>query len=136
MSKPGRMLRIKQITRDMVRGMPRSLFVFDDNMRRTGADGQAAAMRGEPNAIGIPTRWRPGNEPQAFFTDEDWRSNGIFQTISEAFDMIERALIDGRTVVVPSDGFGTGFADLPRRAPQIHAFIRNRIAELEADYPG
>ena len=136
MGKAGRILRIKQITRDMVRGMPAALFVFDDNMGHVDGDGQSAAMRGEPNAIGLPTRWRPGREPQALFTDADWRSNGIFQTISDVFDAIERALLHGSTVVIPSDGFGTGFADLPRRAPQIHAFISQRIAELETDYAG
>ena len=135
MGRLGRVLRIKQITSDMVRGMPDTVFVLDDNMQRVSPNGQAAAMRAEPNVVGMPTRWHLGAEPSAFFSDEDWRSNGIFQTISEAFDRVERALIDGRNVVFPSDGLG-GSTDLRRRAPLIHAFISGRILELEADYGG
>ena len=134
MSKFGRILRIKQITADMVRGMPDTLFVFDDNMRRVSPSRQVAALREEPNVIGLPTRWHPGSEPSAFFSDDHWQSNGIFQTISDAFDRIERALIEGRNVVLPANGFGVGSADLSRRAPAIHAFISDRILELETDY--
>lgn len=136
MTKLGRILRIKQITPDMVRGMPGTLFVFDDNMQRISPSSQAATLREEPNVIGLPTRWHPGNDPSAFFFDDDWQSNGIFQTISDAFDRIERALIEGRNVVLPSNGFGVGPADLPRRAPMVHAFISARILELQSDYSG
>jgi redox-sensitive bicupin YhaK (pirin superfamily) len=44
------------------------LFVFGDNLRRTGFGGQAAEMRGEPNAVGIA----PGYE-QKHFADADKR---------------------------------------------------------------
>ena len=133
MGRLGRVLRIKQITSDMVRGMPDTVFVLDDNMQRISPNGQAAAMRAEPNVVGLPTRWHLGVEASAFFSDDDWRSNGIFQTVSEAFDRVERALIDGRNVVFPSDELG-GSTDLRRRAPLVHAFISTRILELEADY--
>ena len=136
MNKRGHFLRIKQPTPEMVRGMPDTLFVFDDNMQRTSPSERAAALRKEPNVIGLPTRWALGDDPASLFTDRDWRSNGIFQTISDTFDAIESALLHGRTVVVPSDGLGTISADLPRRAPEIHAFITARLAELEQDYPG
>ncbi len=135
MGRLGRVLRIKQITSDMVRGMPGTVFVLDDNMQRISPNGQAAAMRAEPNVVGMPTRWHLGAEPSALFSDDDWRSNGIFQTISEAFDRVERALIEGRNVVFPSDGLG-GSGDLRRRAPLVHAFISSRILELESDYSG
>ena len=134
MSKLGRILRIKQITPGMVHGMPDTLFVFDDNMQRVSPSGQAAMLRASPNVIGLPTRWHPGSEPSAFFSDEDWQSNGIFQTISDAFDRIEHALIKGRNVVLPSNGFSVGSADLRQRAPMIHAFISTRVQELETDY--
>ena len=134
MSKLGRILRVKQITPDMVRGMPTTLFVFDDNMQRISPSSQADALRKEPNVVGLPTRWHPGGEASALFYDDDWQSNGIFQTISDVFDRIEHALNEGRNVVLPTNGFGVGFADLVRRAPMIHAFISERILELETDY--
>ena len=50
------------------------------------------------------------------------------------FDRIERGLIEGRNVVLPINGLGVGAVNLPRRAPMIHAFISQRILELEMDY--
>ncbi|KKL05458.1 hypothetical protein LCGC14_2605850, partial [marine sediment metagenome] len=47
------------ITRQMLRDEPDTLFVFGDNMQRRGLGGQAFAMRGEPNAVGIPTKIFP-----------------------------------------------------------------------------
>ncbi|TLU71448.1 DUF7831 domain-containing protein [Lichenicoccus roseus] len=136
MNRRGHLLRIKQLTPEMVRGMPDTLFVLDDNMQRASPSDRAEALRREPNVIGLPTRWALGDDPAALFGDADWRSNGIFQTISDVFDEIEAALVHGRTVVVPSAGFGQAGSDLPRRAPEIHAFITGRLQELETDYPG
>ena len=55
MSKLRRILRVKQITPDMVCGMPDTLFVFDDNMQRISQSSQANALRKEPNVIALPT---------------------------------------------------------------------------------
>jgi len=46
----------KHITRQMLRAEPGTLWVFGDNLQRKGLGGQAKEMRGEPNAIGIPTK--------------------------------------------------------------------------------
>jgi hypothetical protein len=32
-------------------------------------------------------------------------------------------LVIGKTVIVPSDGIGTGLSQLPMRAPKLHQFI-------------
>nr|WP_321983848.1 hypothetical protein [uncultured Lichenicoccus sp.] len=40
--------------------MPDTLFVFDDNMQRTSPSDRAAALRQEPNVIGLPSRWSLG----------------------------------------------------------------------------
>ena len=126
----GRVIREKVITRAMLRAAPRTLWVFGDNMRGRGLGGQAAAMRGEPNAVGVPTKWRPERTPGAYFTDDDWQDGDVRHAIFDAFRRIEAALAEGRDVVIPADGLGTGLAELPARAPKIHAFIENSIAEL------
>ncbi len=52
---------VKYITRTIVQENPDILYVFGDNMTGTGYGGQAAQMRGEVNAVGVPTKWRPDN---------------------------------------------------------------------------
>lgn len=127
----GRVLRSTYISRTMVRAMADCLFVFGDNMERRGHAGQAAAMRGEPNTVGVPTKWRPERTTGAFFSDADWDNDAVRRAVMEAFGRVEAALADGRTVVIPEAGLGSGLADLPRRAPRIDAYIRSRIADIE-----
>lgn len=61
---------VKYITRQMMRAEPTTLFVFGDNLAQVGYGGQAKEMRGEPNAVGIPTKRKPSRTaPDEFFTD-------------------------------------------------------------------
>jgi hypothetical protein len=121
---------MNRITREEVRNHPERVYIFGDNMEGRGFGGQAAAMRGEPNAIGVPTKWQPERTPRAYFTDDDWCDGDVRHAIRQAFALIERALADGRDVVIPADGLGTGLAELPKRAPRIHRYIEDRIALL------
>jgi hypothetical protein len=119
-----------RITRGFVRTHPKSYFVFGDNMAREGFGGQAAAMRGEPNSIGIPTKWRPARDEPAYFTDGDWDNADVRSAIVEAFILIEKAVGRGRDVYMPCEGIGTGRAELPKRAPRIYGYIHDRLAKL------
>jgi hypothetical protein len=47
------------ITRKDLRENPDKRYVFGDNVERRGYGGQAKEMRGEPNAIGVVTKWAP-----------------------------------------------------------------------------
>lgn len=107
----------KFITRDMVQSETDTLFVFGDNVMRVGLGGQAREMRGEPNSVGIPTKWRPSMDPSAFFTDNDYFD--ILDRLLEADKRIVEHLNAGGTVVWPEDGIGTGLAHLKERAPLI-----------------
>ena len=60
------------ITTAMVRSEPATLFVFGDNLAGWGRGGQAAVMRNEPNAVGVPTKNRPARDEAAFFSDDDF----------------------------------------------------------------
>jgi hypothetical protein len=127
----GNVILMSQITREYVRAHRDTVFVFGDNMAGRGFGGQAAAMRGEPNSIGVPTKWKPERSPSSYFCDDDWNDGNVRQVLLEAFARIEKALANGKDVVIPADGLGTGLAELPRRAPKIAAYIEGRIAALQ-----
>lgn len=134
----GRVWKLRHITRAMVQAGHRDeIFVFGDNMLGLGFGGQAREMRGEPNAIGVPTKWSLGTRPQDYFTDEDLQNPDVRHAIREAFQQMRAALTVGKDVVIPADGLGTGLAQLPTRAPKIHAWIKAEIVALEAiAFPG
>lgn len=106
---------IKHYTRELIRTNPDALFVFGDNMYRAGYGGQAAQARNEPNTIGIPTLWAP-NHP---FTDADWDNPIVQGRIIASTGELVHALDNNVHVFWPSDGIGTGFANLANNAPRI-----------------
>jgi hypothetical protein len=126
----GQVIRQAYISRADLQANPQSIFLFGDNMQKTGLAGQAAAMRGEPNACGVPTKWRPSRHPTAYFTDASFAVPEVRFCIDEAFNRAEYWLARDCDVVIPADGLGTGLADLPTRAPKIHAYIESRIQAL------
>ena len=40
---------------------------------------------------------------------------------------VQKALNDGRTIVIPKAGLGTGRAELATRAPKINEYLQNRL---------
>ena len=118
------------ITREDLRDEPDTLFVFGDNMLREGKGGQAREMRGEPNAVGIPTQHAPGSSEDAYFTDADLED--VKGAIDEAFRRLNAHLAAGGHIVWPEKGVGTGLAQLPQRAPAIHAYIEEARKALQA----
>lgn len=107
---------IKWITRDMLKTEPKARFVFGDNCARVGFGGQAAACRGEPNAIGVATLYSPGD----FYLPDDPRA---LMTVTGDLHRVSMALDEGRIVYVPADGLGTGLARLRENAPALHRLI-------------
>lgn len=120
-------LRVPRIDRKMLRGSPEIAFIFGDNMERTGLGGQAAEMRGEPNAFGVPTKWKPSNEEEAFFSDRDFDT--VVPYIDDAFT---QAMRYSELIVIPSAGIGTGRAKLLETAPTILEYIEVWIGWLSA----
>lgn len=127
----GRVFVVKRYDRATIRANPNILYVFGDNWAGTGRGGQAAACRDEPNAVGIPTKWRPSMDEAAFFTDADLEA--VRPRIQAAFRRLDMHLADGGYVCWPRDGVGTGLAQLPTRAPAIAEFIERRRQHLEKD---
>lgn len=107
---------------------PEVLFVFGDNMKGLGYGGQAKEMRGEPNAVGIPTKWKPSTEADAYFTDDDFPL--VQPRIDAAFIRVKNHLTRGGRVVLPAAGVGSGRAELHQRAPFILSYIQRWMALL------
>lgn len=108
----------KIIKREDLWANPKVLYVFGDNEKRQGFGGQAAEMRGEPNAIGIRTKKSPGE----FWSDETYDDN--VKMINEDLQPIWKKIYQEDAVVIfPYDGVGTGLSELPERAPQTYNYI-------------
>ena len=116
----------KNITRAMLKAERDTLFVFGDNFQEVGLGGQAKEMRGEPNAVGIPTKRKPTMTASAFLSDADsmeW---------AERADVALRRLFDHRGLIVwPLYGIGTGRARLYTKAPRIAKAI-DKLQEILA----
>ena len=112
----------KYIQRSDLKANPDTLYVFGDNMERRGYGGQAKEMRGEPNAVGIPTKVSPSMASSAFLTDD------MFHTwMSEAKPDFDR-ITEHPKVIWPYDGIGSGRARLRTSAPKILTCINNFLS--------
>lgn len=107
---------------------PTNLYLFGDNLERRGFGGQAAEMRGEPNAVGVATKKAPGMKDADFFSDEHFKeySEAILRDLQPA----KMQLSFYGIVVIPSDGLGTGLSELPKRAPRLHKFLYEQIEHM------
>ena len=124
-----RVVRMKWIARSFVREHRDRIFLFGDNLARRGFGGQAAAMRGEPNCVGIPTKKFPNNRDDAFFTDLELEQNKA--AIDHAFDFLFHKISKAeQTIVIPANDIGTGRAQLESRAPLTFAYLQKRLEDL------
>lgn len=123
---------MKRYTREYIRANPDMHFIFGDNYAREGLGGQAAAARGETNAVGICTKKAPTYNDKDFLTDKEYCRNITW--ILDDFAEVLHALTRKETVVWPEDGIGTGIADLPNRAPETLKFINTVIESLKKIY--
>ncbi len=124
-----RVLTMKWITGAFVREHRDHIFLFGDNLARRGFGGQAAAMRGERNALGIPTKKLPSNSDEAFFSDAELEQNKA--AIDQAFEHLTRiSTAPEQIIVISANGLGTGRAQLENRAPLTFAYLQKRLEEL------
>jgi hypothetical protein len=106
-----------------VKANPNKIYVFGDNTKRTGTGGQAQ-IRNNENAFGIATKWKPSTTEDSYFSDTE-------EEIAEQWIDADIAKIkaDGRPVVFPKDGIGTGLAKLKEKAPKAYAYLKQRLQE-------
>ena len=115
-------------TIDDVKRYPHALFVYGDNNVRKGLGGQAI-IRNLPNAVGIPTKKYPSNRPDAFYNDSDFENNKM--RIDAAIKLIIELSHNYKYVVLPPNGFGTGLAQLPKKAPDTYSYLLKSIEYLK-----
>ncbi len=124
-----RVVRMKRISREFVRANRDRIFLFRDSLVGQGFGGQAAAMRGESNCLGIPTKKLPSNRDDAFFTDKEFEQNKA--AIDYAFDVLFHKISKAeQIIVIPADGLGTGRAQLESRAPLTFAYLQKCLRAL------
>jgi len=120
---------VKFITREMVQAEPDARFVFGDNLARVGLGGQAGAVRGEPNAIGVATKRAPGMADGDFFTDTADCRDAVLADLRAVRKAIDEDLI----VYVPADGLGTGLSELPTRAPKLAQLLVDTFRRFDGE---
>jgi hypothetical protein len=126
---------VKWISRADVQKNPESFFVFGDNAQRVGMGGQAGSMRGEPNSIGVATKWAPGRNKVDYFSDGDPSVLPAALSIIDAdLKKVSDQLFLGKLIYVPSDGLGTGLSELPTRAPRLYAYMHRWFVEKSEKY--
>lgn len=115
----------KKLTREEVRQTASShVYIFGDNLMRSGYGGQAAVCRGEPNCFGVPTKKAPFTYISSYFSDADYEAN--CKAIRAALALVPR---DGRTIVV-LEGIGRGLAQLDTRAPKTFQYLQTQLRKL------
>jgi hypothetical protein len=115
---------VKIYSRQLVQSTPEVLYVFGDNLQKSGTGGQAV-IRGIKNTFGIPTKKFPCMEEDCFFTDDEYEEN------CRIISAYIRSLLNFGTafliVAFPEDGLGTGLAQLNTRAPRTYQFLVDSI---------
>jgi hypothetical protein len=124
----GKVIKQHRVYRQDLKNNPDVMYLFGDNMARKGFGGQAAEMRGEPNAKGIATKVTPGMEEYAFFSDEHFLA--FTSVIETDLAPVFKHVTEGGIVVIPSDGLGTGLSELPTRAPKCFKFLERMLEQL------
>lgn len=103
------------------------LYVFGDNVTRKGMGGQAEEMRGEPNAVGVRTKYTPG--PHYFVEAEAEtaaQNKMIDQDMKRLFDHVK----NGGIVVWPAAGIGRTRARMHISAPTTFAYMKAKLKAL------
>lgn len=114
------------VTREQIQNSD-AIWVFGDNLQRSGYGGQAAVCRGLYNTIGIAVKLRPDNKQSSFMNDEkflEW-----VEIIKRDIDKIETQILKGKTVFIIKR-IGEGRAKLPENAPKLFEYLTKKLNHL------
>jgi hypothetical protein len=101
------------------------VWVFGDNLDRTGYGGQAAVARQfvyRGKAFGIPTKRHPTAEHDAYFSDRPEEMVAVNDSIASLL-----ALVHGGKHLVFFPGVGEGYAKLAEKSPKIYKMLKESI---------
>lgn len=99
----------------LCRENPEKIYIYGDNLAGYGTAGQAC-IRNEPNAFGIPTKRYPSMTVGSFFTDKECERQHVLKSLRGLY-----VLGKTRTLVFPTNGVGTGMANMPGSSPKLFA---------------
>lgn len=116
---------VEKYSTSELRSNPDKIYVFGDNTLRKGKGGQAA-IRDESNAMGIATKLLPSRKDNAYFTDDQFEQN---KSIIDADIKAIKDASQGKTVVLPTGGLGTGLSDLGNKAPRTAAYLNKALKD-------
>lgn len=111
------------------RAHPDRLYVYGDNMLHRGKAGQAA-IRDEPNAVGVPTKWAPRTDRSAYISDDDHDLQRVKDAVTSAVQRLRAHAMAAGVVVLPTRGIGTGLANLPACAPRFYAWLCEQLESI------
>ena len=114
---------VKRYSVEDLRNNPDKIYIFGDNTEGWGKGGQAI-VRDEPNAFGISTK----DSPTQFMSDNNFEANK-----AKIDADIAAIKADGRPIVFPEDGIGTGRADLQNKAPRTWAYLQKELNKLKGN---
>jgi hypothetical protein len=106
-------------------------FIYLGTMtKKKGNGGQAAEMRGESNAVGIRTKRAPSTDSESYWSDRNFDQN--CSRIEDDLARVRSHLRRGGIVIIPTDGLGTGHAQMERRCPRTFYVLQQSLASLDA----
>lgn len=116
-----------KITKEYLRNHPKYIFVFGDNVLRTGYGG-SAALRDVPNTYGFVTKIRPNNNRFSYFDKTEYEKV-LEHEMMLLEDFIERTYDCFTKFLIPKLG-----SSLANRY-DIWDLIEPRLRKLKEDYP-
>ena len=118
------------------------VYLFGDNIKDAtdAANGNPhvpvktqAVIRGLDNAIGIPTKRNREHYADSYFGNTDGDFNLFKKGVDEAIAKARQAIAEGKQVIIPAEGIGTGAAQLQTKAPRLYEYLQNELNKLEQE---
>jgi len=78
-------------------------------------------LRGLPNAFGIRVKKAPYRTNDAYYSDDPEDMDKIYQDFEDLYTTIGKY----KRYVFPSNGIGTGLAELKQRAPVTYQYLKD-----------
>ena len=116
----------KLYTKGLCHKYPDFIFVFGDNVYRSGKGGQAV-IREMENSVGIRTKRAPTTFVHSYFYDKDFDSFKHY--IDNDFDNLE-SLLHEHPLVFSSQGYGNGLAEMHIRAPTCYKYLCSKLNDF------
>ncbi len=66
----------------------------------------------------------------SFFDDSDYEH--ISKIIDTDFEPLFKAALNGKTIILPADGLGTGLSEMPTRCPKLYQLVRSYVETLKS----